>query len=536
MNWILKIAPKWLSKLDVFLRTQYVWIWATRIHLMLYFNLLLTLIVSIISFLSPLDLRDLLKVRDLSNIYVPLLIPAFLFMGFYIFQVVLFNPDKRYTKGKNWHSIVVFLCIQLGLFLPFLMPISTAVILNHKIANMVSDEEFIEDRNLFLTSGFYLYNGSDYFGYYKTDEEYLKAKNKKYFEPEFKRNGQIYDDFEKKALRDSIFYHKGVFKNQRPKLYRNANVANEGLYILPELLENPFIQNYLDSIVLDFTIQQNINFSESKAVKEIGNANYLLTKYSYYNRLKPDSVIHNFKSNIYKGYVLNNSRVNEFSYTDYENDVYVYEDSYYSSKFLDLGSTLFNIIEAKNDFIPNSIASFMLVMFYVTYFLSVIILLFKWINWKQFLLFILITGVLLAILGVFEAIYRFRGKLILNFTLIIMVISYLMLFKSYFNKIFKWWNNQWSIFAYLFSPTIFIFLLGYLSEISNFWYWDYFKQKYYKRIYNGYEWTMEFTLEYYELKSTVAFICFHSGLLLFVVLLPLLHKVFMRLHALPKSK
>ena len=92
---------------------------------------------------------------NLSNIYVPLLIPAFLFMGFYIFQVVLFNPDKRYTKGKNWHSIVVFLCIQLGLFLPFLMPISTAVILNHKIANMVSDEEFIEDRNLFLTSGFY---------------------------------------------------------------------------------------------------------------------------------------------------------------------------------------------------------------------------------------------------------------------------------------------------------------------------------------------------------------------------------------------
>ena len=135
MNWILKIAPKWLTKIDVFLRINYVWIWATRIHLMLYFNLLLTLVVSIISFVSPLDLRDLLKVKDLSNFYIPLLIPAFLFMGFYIFQVVLFNPDTRFTKGKSWHSIVVFLCMQLGLFLPFLMPISTAVVLNYKIAN-----------------------------------------------------------------------------------------------------------------------------------------------------------------------------------------------------------------------------------------------------------------------------------------------------------------------------------------------------------------------------------------------------------------
>ena len=286
MNWILKIAPKWLTKIDVFLRINYVWIWATRIHLMLYFNLLLTLVVSIISFVAPLDLRDLLKVKDLSNFYIPLLIPAFLFMGFYIFQVVLFNPDKRFTKGKSWHSIVVFLCMQLGLFLPFLMPISTAVVLYYKIANMVSDEEFVEDRNMYLTSGFYLYNGPDYFGYYKNDEDYLKAKNKRYFEPEFKRNGQIYDDYEKKALRDSIFYHKGVFKNQRPKLYRNANNSIEGLYLLSESLFQPFLQNHIDSIVLNFTIEQNINFSEATALKELGNVNYLLTKYSYYNRLK----------------------------------------------------------------------------------------------------------------------------------------------------------------------------------------------------------------------------------------------------------
>lgn len=531
MNWILKIAPKWLTKIDVFLRINYVWIWATRIHLMLYFNLLLTLVVSIISFVSPLDLRDLLKVKDLSNFYIPLLIPAFLFMGFYIFQVVLFNPDKRFTKGKSWHSIVVFLCMQLGLFLPFLMPISTAVVLNYKIANMVSDEEFVEDRNMYLTSGFYMYNNSDYFGLYKNPEDYLKAKNKTYFEPEFKRNGQIYEDYEKKVLRDSIFFHKGVFKNNRPKLYRNANVYNEGLYLFTEKLTNPFIQNYVDSIVLHFTIQQNINFSKSIAVKEIGNINYLLSKYSYYDRLFPDSVIHDFESNTYQGYTFNNSRVKGQDYNVY------YEDYSYSTlKFEEIGSTLYNIVEAKNYFIPNSVSSFMFVMFYVTYFLSVLILLFKWINWKQFLLFLLINGVLLAILGVFEAIYRFKGVLILNFTLIIMLISYFILVKSYFNKMYKWWNNQWSIFAYLFLPTIFIFLLGYLDEIFHFWYWDYFKQKYYKRIYNGYEWTMELTPEYYELKSTVAFICFHSGLLLFVVLLPLLHKVFMRLHALPKSK
>ena len=532
MNWILKIAPKWLTKIDVFLRINYVWIWATRIHLMLYFNLLLTLVVSIISFVAPLDLRDLLKVKDLSNFYIPLLIPAFLFMGFYIFQVVLFNPDKRFTKGKSWHSIVVFLCMQLGLFLPFLMPISTAVVLNYKIANMVSDEEFVEDRNMYLTSGFYLYNGPDYFGFYKNDEDYLKAKNKRYFEPEFKRNGQIYDDYEKKALRDSIFYHKGVFKNQRPKLYRNSNNSIEGLYLLSESLFQPFLQNHIDSIVLNFTIEQNINFSVATALKELGNVNYLLTKYSYYNRLKPDSVIRDFQSNIYKGYVLKNSRVEGIDYYEYNE----YEDVYYAHKFNDVGSTLFNLVEAKAYFIPLSMLSFISAMFYVTYFLSVMILLFKWVNWKQFLLFALIIGVLLAILGVFLAIYRFKGKLILNFTLIIMIISYVMLFKSYFTKIYKWWNNQWSIFAYLFLPSIFIFLLGYIGEIFDFWNWHYFKQKYYKRTYNGYGWTWDYIPEYYELKSTVAFICFHSGLLLFVVLLPLLHKVFMRLHAIPKLK
>ena len=244
-----------------------------------------------------------------------------------------------------------------------------------------------------------------------------------------------------------------------------------------------------------------------------------------------ENLIHDFESNTYQGYTFKNSCVKGQYYNVY------YEDYRYSTlKFEEIGSTLYNIVEAKNYFIPNSVSSFMFVMFYVTYFLSVLILLFKWINWKQFLLFLLINGVLLAILGVFEAIYRFKGVLILNFTLIIMLISYFILVKSYFNKMYKWWNNQWSIFAYLFLPTIFIFLLGYLDEIFHFWYWDYFKQKYYKRIYNGYEWTMEFTPEYYELKSTVAFICFHSGLLLFVVLLPLLHKVFMRLHALPKSK
>jgi len=530
MNWILKIAPKWLTKIDTFLRINYVWIWATRIHLMLYFCLLLTLFFALIFGIYPLDIKNLLNVRDISNYYIPLLIPAFLLMGFYVFQAVLFNPDKRYTRGKNWHSIVVFLCMQLGMFLPFLIPFSTAVILNVKIANIVSDEEFIKDRNSFLTCGFYLHNASDYFGYYENDDAYLKSDNKIYFEPLFRRNGQNYDDYEKKALRDSIYFHKGVFKNNRPKLYRNANVTTDDLYLNSEFLKNPFIKTKLDSAVLDFYIEQNINFSDEVAVNQIGKLNYLLSKYSYFDLIDATKIINDKKNNNYIGY---NFKSSTYSYNNYENYDYT-ADYYYNSKLNDLNSTLTNIVVAKANFIPRSISSFISVMFYVTYFLTVLILLFKWINWKQFLLFLLIIGVLLALIGVFEAIFSFRGFLILNIGLLFLIVGFIFTFKSYVSKTFKWWNNQWSIFIFLFMPNIFIFLLGYFSVVLNFWHWDYFKQKYYKNQYNGYDWSWQYTEEFYKLQSQVSFYSFHSGLLMFVLLLPFLHKVFMRLHALPK--
>lgn len=555
MKWIYSIAPKALKRLDNHLRVNYVWIWATRAHLAIYLALVLSLFFCVIGLLIPMDIQQLMQVKDILNFFFPLLIPAYLLMGYYLFQLVLFNVDKKFARNKSWYIIPIFLLTNLSLLSPFLIPVGMSVVLNHKISSVVTDEEFIEDRNHLLKACFFSYNREYDFGYYVDDQEYLSQNNYTTFRPRIYVEEESYEDKYKIVLRDSIFYHKGIFTHQRPKLYRLANEESRS-FILDKEFEvkgaknritqesTPVLPHYiLDSLNILFYKSLNTNYDLDTAQFYLGKLNQHIQKYTKFDVVNVDKIIADHQANRYQNYTLNSLRNYKLIGTDYSYDSYDYTEvvsrhsPYYKPhKYIPelIKKRLKNIATAKNNFFPNSSGTFLKVMFYVTFFLSVLIVLFKMVHWKQFLLIFLLTGILLAVIGVFEGVFRLRGFSLNNITLVIMLLSYLKLFTTYKAGNYFWLNNQLVIFAFLFMPFTFLFLLSYLANVLNFWDWEYFLINYRELSRDGTH--LEYTPAYYALKDRVYFWSFHGGLFFFVVLLPGLHKTFIRLQALPKAK
>ena len=537
MKWILKIAPKFLTRLDTYLRINFVWIWATRIHLALYFSLLFTLVCSIVAYAAPVNLQEIRTSRDIENIFFVLWVPAILMLGYFIFQICLFNVDRQHANGKSYRSWAVFPLIMISFCAPFLAPYSVAYLLNNNLANSVEDKTFIEDRDNLWKARFYCDEGEDNYGYYKSENQYLNTSKREYsyFLDHINQNRS---DSYYRINRDSIYYSKGIYQENRPKLYRLFRHYDSDLIVPKEKIKRSN-EISIDSCISQFYVDQNLHINFDSA-------------HFYLQLLEPLSIKYTNNNSVIRGLNINQA-IDELKTNTYHNHRYYsiqlhpnnslksnYYYPYYNQYSIpeNINDSLHEIAMAKNRPFPRSTNFLWIPILYGCLVISLFVYLFKMINWKQLLLSILILCLLLTIFAMIEAIYRFRGSFISTSTVAFLTGMLLLCFTVPFMKRFNWKNNQAAIVSFLFFPFYFLLLLWFLEEVFDIWHIDYFDQ-YKEWVWDEYtqKSVLRYSEQYYTVKDNIIQAIHIGGLALFYALgLPIFTKLFMRLQALPKKK
>ncbi len=538
MKWLFKLAPVQLKQLDTFLRINYAWIWATRIHLTVYSSLLLIVLGLILGNLFPVELREITTEREIESIFGYLVIPSVLLMGFIIFQICIYNINKEHSNNSPFTSVLVLIFTFISILSPFTLPFTSAIVLNNRVSKIIPDQEYIQDRNEFLKARFFVNEGEYSYSYFESDSAYFNSfVPKKYRESSSYIEEVEYQTDSAEIYKDSIFYHKGIYKDARPRLYKTTAYNNARFWLRSEnTTHTTWGTSIPDSLFKKYYIFNNTHFNKDSCRHHLTAVNRLMNKYSIKAEFNVDSAVFDLTQNNYVGYRHREWKRTNPNRGQSESVVYYYGENH--SVFDETGDNLLEIKKAKNSTLPGDTEGFLMFFTYMSFVLSVLVLLFKMINWKQLLLNLLLSGILIAVFAVFEAIYRFRGDLIATASLSTILLCLFLTILVWRKSRYYWTLNQTTILAYLFSAHVFLIAILYMDEVWNFWEWRYFDT--YKVQYFHEDGSGPFTrysLAHDTLKERTIWACHFGGIAFFtLVAVPYFHKTFKRLQVLPKKK
>ena len=511
MNWILKIAPKELKLIDVHLRENYPWIWATRIHFTLYAMLLLGSFAALIGFITPVDIKSPMSSGGVMTFFGIFMFPAIIFMGYMIFQLCLFSVEKRKGKSSFFRPLLVFPLMMISVLSPLVMPFSVSFVLNSKIANLASKEQVNSD-GLALTKAKYFVNmGEQDYKYFATKLDYISYWGEEKKGAKYNRNNQ---DEVKKA----IYFHEGQYRNERPRLLKARTYSSSSYY------NNSYGYNKSDDSVMQFYHDQNLNLSLKEASKYLKHLNACLERYSDYGMLDLDRMMLELKSNTY---------INCYSNTSMNRVDRSYGYNEKPQKFYNkVSRNLRNIKRAQITYLPKELGFIFLGFLWAAFIITLLLFIFRLVHWKQFLLSILIIGIYLTLIGIVEGVGDFGGDFFPIMAILFIIISMIFLNRVWTLNKFSVAINQMAIVTFLSLAFFPIMILGYLEEVLDLFEMSYF-DKYLVLDSENYR---PYSEEYYEMIKSIWFITFWSGILFFYLLgLPYLKKTFLRLMSLPKK-
>ena len=518
MNWILKIAPKELKLIDVYLRESYSWIWATRIHFTLYAMLLLGSFAALIGFITPVDIKNPMSSREIMTFFSIFMFPAIIFMGYMIFQLCLFSVEKRKGKSSFFRPLLVFPLMMISVLSPLVMPFSVSFVLNSKIANLAPKEQVNSDELDLDKAKYFVNTGEQDYKYFATNSDYIyweKDNTEAY--NRYNRNDKY--EVEKKA----IYFHEGQYRNERPRLYKAMTYSNYYNNSFGYSSGGSFEGNVRND-VNQFYYDQNLNLSLKEASNYLEHLNACLERYSDYGMLDLDSMMLELKNNTYINCYSNN-RINR------ANNSFNYNEKpqkYYNK----VSGNLRNIKSAQIMYVPKVSGFIFLGFLWAAFIITLLLFIFRLVHWKQFLLSILIIGIYLTLIGIVEGVGDFDGYFFPIMAILFVVVSMIFLNRVWALNKFSVVINQMAIVTFLSLAFFPIMILGYLEEVL-----DIFKIPYFdKYLVLDPEKHRPYSSEYYEMITSLWVITFWSGILFFYLLgLPYLKKVFLRLMSLPKK-
>lgn len=511
MNWIFKIAPKQLSQIDIFLRANYPWLWATRIHLTLYMSILLALFSGAIGLLAPVDIQEPLSKSDVMDYFGIFMFPAVLFMGYIIFQLCLFSVEKRRGKGNFFRPLIVLPTLMLSITLPMIMPFTAAVVVNQKVAHLEGQEVLFNELINLSKAQYYVNEGEGSYDHFMSNKDYLEFKSKK------NNSSSSYQQKINDAKVSQIYWHDGEYRNERPRLLKDASY---NAYYYNRLSFDK--EAKLKATRVKFYRNQNFNFSLDSARKYLNLLKDYQLKYSIGSPVKVDSILYELKNNIYhrcysNGYISSNSSR-------------YYDRRYHVKKiFNDVKDNMATISYAQHNFWNRNAKYILYAALCVSFGITVVLFMFKHVPWKQFLLSLLILAIYFTIAGIIEGFGRFRGNFIFTMLLVLVFFALVYMNRAWSLKKSSVFVNQMAIIAFLSIPLIPMMIVGFMDEVMDYW-------PYYARYYSEYGLDGEVE-SYSEMKERLYLTNFWIGIGLFYVLgLPYLKTVFMRLMSLPKNK
>lgn len=463
MNFILKISPAFLKRFDHYLRVNHPWIWATRIHLNLYFSVLLSLFFIALGLFYQMDPKNVITESEQNFFFGILFIPAVILLGFLIYNMSIYNPDKKEAYRFKYQEFFVLLIYYSTLSLPLLIPYPASWVLNARIAN-IQDSEILEQQAVSFELGSYYFpsNRANY-QYFPNDSIFLISLNsqmtgwkpgKEYIERIHLQN-TIW-----KKLRDSIFDHKGVFKNQRPPLYYTSFIDEYDGYSF----RNGVYGEYPQANLNNFSLLENDIF-KSKKRQLLLHPNEGLAK-DYINKFSELLFIYSDVDEV------TTSKI----YEDYSLNIYFPSYAYQDLRF-EIQKTASNLHQIKSAKIKTSLSWSLKTytsLAFAVFLISLLFQIFKNSHWSQLLRSALFIGLFYTVVLVIDAASNFSNGFLLIIPFYSFIVIAILSLRGFILQKFSTLFVQFNIYLTLLSPFFFLLLLGYMHNVHQFFYWSWF--------------------------------------------------------------
>jgi hypothetical protein len=321
-----RLIPLFLKKLDSYLLLNHPTVWISKIHFVLFYGIITWALSALSGIAIPINLS---QTQDLGLWYFLFTILAIIALCFWIYHNIIFNLEKKYGKRQWTDEYKVLLLNVLCVFVFISFPIPFTGIYNARVANTVTDEEFINDINSLNRADAYMITNITNYSY-----EYDSVTGTSNYDL---RNPVQFDSYTPWVLKSDTLR----FKN----LASNYDIAKAFDPMKSDMQIKLLVSNYIN-------VRRKF---ESDA----------------YSGVSADSLMKRTK------YLWAHSPMNN---EEFYNSYNTYNGSYELERIFN------NIAEAKYGSFFLWKFEFLNVILYACLYLSMLLMLFKMVPWKQFLL------------------------------------------------------------------------------------------------------------------------------------------------------
>jgi len=345
-----KLIPPFLRRIDTYLLLNHPVAWISKIHIVLFYGLITWSLSALSGFAIPIDLS---QTQDLGLWYFLFTILAIVALCFWIYHNIIFNLEKKFGKRSWADEYKVFFLNLCCVFVFISFPIPFTSIYNMRVAHTVSDEELINDINT-LNAG-----------------EAFLANNINNYE-------SIYDSVTQTTSYD--FRKPLVFDPYTPWSMKYDTLRYRGL-MTPHAIESLYKSTKSDEQIK--TLIRNYNGLWKK---------YGLLEYGF---VSEDSLLARYHS--------------LRAHSPLESSLlYNYQRSYFNT--YEMEQIFSRISEAKYGSLFLWKAEFLNFILYTCFYLSLLVMLFKMVPWKQFLLTVIACIIIPILLFIISQLFRFSGS------------------------------------------------------------------------------------------------------------------------------
>ncbi|HRD54298.1 MAG TPA: hypothetical protein PKY96_16790 [Flavobacteriales bacterium] len=170
MRYLRKLIPTFLWQWDQRLLQDWPRIWATRVHLHLWFLLLCNALAVVLGLLIHVSHR---KFPNPEELYAYMMVPTIAYAAFWVYRAVRFNAEKRFGARKAYSEVGEFVVLWISSLLIMTIPTTLALTVGLRIAALTTDEEFVDEVDQLGGQLGWFYRGSSYYDpYYDSDYGY----------------------------------------------------------------------------------------------------------------------------------------------------------------------------------------------------------------------------------------------------------------------------------------------------------------------------------------------------------------------------
>lgn len=144
MSFLRRLIPSFLLRWDLWLQEHWPRLWSTRLHLHLWFLLLLNAAVLVLGLVLPVSTYSF---PDPEEVWGYMMVPTVVYACFWVYRVVLFTVERRFGVRKPYAEVGELLLHCLSLVLILTLPMTLSVTLAFRIGQLVSDEQINADVN-----------------------------------------------------------------------------------------------------------------------------------------------------------------------------------------------------------------------------------------------------------------------------------------------------------------------------------------------------------------------------------------------------